>query len=1467
METSMIMSVIEEKVSNLTIKDEFRIMLLNMIGTDSGKMKYVKVEGVPEIKLFGTDTSGYLSALIDTITLYSKVNNNSSKEEKFLMSEKSSNREIMIRGYGFSNISIGSFEEIAESWGISDSEDDNEKDDADGWGDDDEEPQKSEESANDEDNKEEDGNSDDEEEDDEVNKEVSDSEKGIRKAIEEWVGRKLNPMIDMVLSAYAQVLASGFDLQRPYGVVTDGNIGYIRNNDSNRGIIAFREGENDLDKSTKVQLGDLFTNVTGCAVSDSVLYSDIANDIFECYTACGKSKYVYFYNKIIAYAYGRKVVKSKDGNIYFDYCKVNEDGRKVSISNNWSKYLNEYIRKDITLAMKDSAYVYCTSALGLKGKSYKEADNVLKSKYNELLDYLRYVAGSLSLCFVILDFKCINENPVSIRLRVCDSSKKFAKVSKDTIIGIVAEGNTGGTGSYSSGSSLNTTDSELVGVYELNHEFNHKLANGLPLFAYKALETIKSQGDEISFDSLILGQSDDGTILRNNTHGLKLGNSLFHYIIAGSRSGKGVMTLNLIVGALLSNKAVFYLDNKPDMASMLSLLAGGNTNLGPKMFAVQGQNWEDDRQLQFKPYCDGWINRKNIPIEAVSLFGEPKWEGDYGVIFYLRALSLVMGIIFARGRDGGSGHSSDPEFNGSNGIFLICDEINKLQDGFLEEGRTMSKLVTNMPPIQRTYTDCIQKLESSYDSANSEDAKKSDVDKFKSAKADVETCLSAAGFYAVSMINMLKDNIGYINGKSKAGFLPKEKSLSDIVVIGQELERAPIGLSELGSITVSGRLAAKVKGATKAAIDIATIDYSVPMSHFVFSSSDAIIGYNIDHRSYLAQESPTSRAYKKLDEDASNFCYLPSLNIEYGKAPAKILTEGKANKSENVYFKPYLILNDCDEDNSSESGYVNQMLERVSKAGITKEEMLAAYGDGNGHFNKAIGMPEYLAMLGVNDIPERLQRGAKIADLVLSKYVGYQDDGSGRPLWLQFVTDLRPEWMLSITDIVGMCCNDTTNVQKGRTNPILKEYYSYVDFVNSHSEYGIVDNTMSRDGAVYTDENGEVQYDVSGYESNSRQDFEAEDDDYGDYSEQSQQARMDNVFNDSESEDGKDTEDDDSFDLDIFETNENEGQSGNIKSKVSEGESNVNTNSKEIAQMISFLIENGYISQSEYKINPAVNGVDCGYQRTDNVAEFSGSEFDSFEQNSEGELTADSMADLMYLVTKRVDKEFGGLSRVTSLEVVGGALVVNGTVFRTKISKDCIGKLPLDIRRKINSGNLADLFNFAVLKKMKSLRTLKFDSKDFIYEIVGEELGYGNTLGVNNFFDDVKSLQTLIIGKERFTRDTYKDDMKKSDTFYYQSKSSKVSNWCNNFLSKRTKKSWAFTKNCFNNKNHGLFTKTLGVVFGTAITAAVGTMAVGAKAVDAVNRTTDRGARVNSDGKVKRGLGAFARGVKDLFSE
>ena len=108
------------------------------------------------------------------------------------------------------------------------------------------------------------------------------------------------------------------------------------------------------------------------------------------------------------------------------------------------------------------------------------------------------------------------------------------------------------------------------GILDLNIIYNNKRYSENIMYAHEVLDSIFNQGIEPSWSRVILGKGLDG---KTFTYNFKQSLKPVICLYAGSRSGKGVMTLNLLASALADGCKVFYTDGKPDSSKCLAEIA------------------------------------------------------------------------------------------------------------------------------------------------------------------------------------------------------------------------------------------------------------------------------------------------------------------------------------------------------------------------------------------------------------------------------------------------------------------------------------------------------------------------------------------------------------------------------------------------------------------------------------------------------------------------------------------------------------------------------------------------------------------------------------------------------------------------------------------------------------------------------------------------------------------------------
>ena len=198
----------------------------------------------------------------------------------------------------------------------------------------------------------------------------------------------------------------------------------------------------------------------------------------------------------------------------------------------------------------------------------------------------------------------------------------------------------------------------------------------------------------------------------------------------------------------------------------------------------------------------------------------------------------------------------------------------------------------------------------------------------------------------------------------------------------------------------------------------------------------------------------------------------------------------------------------------------------------------------------------------------------------------------------------------------------------------------------------------------------------------------------------------------------------------------------------------------------------------------------------------------------------DSYDKMVEIISEDLIKKFGGVHRIFSLKVVGGAIIVNGYYYRCRVKDMFARNIPYDIRREINSGSIDKLFDYGYINKMQHIRDLEFDSISFVYDYVSGPLGFGNSINVPMFFERFKSLQVLTIGNNRFNRSDYLEKSKGNDLFYSPKTGRILAEAVESRLGVWNRSVWGWTKRvCADRHKKGWQRAAAGVVGGTTAAA------------------------------------------------
>lgn len=214
-----------------------------------------------------------------------------------------------------------------------------------------------------------------------------------------------------------------------------------------------------------------------------------------------------------------------------------------------------------------------------------------------------------------------------------------------------------------------------------------------------------------------------------------------------------------------------------------------------------------------------------------------------------------------------------------------------------------------------------------------------------------------------------------------------------------------------------------------------------------------------------------------------------------------------------------------------------------------------------------------------------------------------------------------------------------------------------------------------------------------------------------------------------------------------------------------------------------------------------------------------------FNRGVSDEDSARSYIDICQELTSDVENMFKGFENITDLAVVSDILIFNGVAYQPVLPRDYLEYLPYDIRNEVSSGCFAWLFDFSVLRKMKSLTRLKFDSSDFVYSKVRTDLHIVFDFAPAHIFKACPALQVLQIGNTVITAQDFRSH---DNLFHRQKRSEEIYNACVDKGWSATKYCWNSVKNVYRDPNRGALGKIWGITWrGVGVTVTGGATLAG----------------------------------------
>ncbi|MEC2463555.1 hypothetical protein P9X10_01390 [Bacillus cereus] len=1298
-----------------------------------------------------------------------------------------------------------------------------------------------------------------------VVEEKSDLEEEIEK--HPFIQKSVNRIIDSILDVYKKVLAGGFEIEQYFGVSTL---------DQTRGVARVTGGRGKGYESISLQI---LSHILSTEYKVNVSH----DRQFDVEAMLNSNTPIYYPMKIMEYVYGTISTVNIQDLIY----------EKYAGGSGWENYAKNYIRPNLQHFLnKGVKLIVEKEGLVEEGKlSFKD---IIKD--TELIKAgLERISRSMVTMAIIPELESSPssnfEDWASIKIRMVESTdEKLPSNQKimDNVINNIMDGvgNVGG-GEYNI-SPETRTKGGAFDVVEYVHTFDAKMANIRPLFAYQVLDSLKEKGETVDWSNIVLGKGIDGTTVTSK-EGSKVNftRQLVHNIIAGSRSGKGVMTLNILSTAIASERPVFYLDRKPDMAALFADYVGVN-NGTPNMFIVSGSAYSDSFDingvLNYDAMSSKW--RPRVP----EWWDINSYKDELGDIVYYRAIIFTLGLLLLRLYASGSNKELFDALGGPNGIAVVLDEFTNFQTNFSSKKinpRGTNGFFSKSMLLSKGTLQELEKAKDVLEDFPSMDGLKSNEKaKVREAQNLIKEIQDPKRAYCTDMLDNLDRTILKLNDAKNAGFKNAEEVMSDIFVIGQNVRINPLPNGEL----IFPRNQGKAGGLN------ASKDYNdtCVLSTFLYNfSTDWFLGYNADYPEYMLANKPDSPSKARLTQEARNFVYYKgSRDAVMGNMQVSTL------KSDGTFFKPYLILNNAKEPKplsddpatrkaqctTPEYQYVGGVImltgnewDKIRKQNVDPK---------TDELRPEIGFFDYLTSMassgGKNlDPRSSLLKSKTIADMVVHQ-MGYEGD------YLDFLMDLRPEWNFSAQCLVDAFADpETFRSGKNRMATYLEL------FGNESKQTGSIEDNEEDDFEV----GNEVEESVkpvgvvtpnlpTGNENegeiNGEVDLNVEDPNEKDEEEYEEVDLGTDMYRGT-----KQTE---------YTGEEPKFAHGMEEPPIQDPNPNASTRSERYGHVVNpsdsdIGVDNPFINPMTPPVPPVSNINSNQGNAFRNVNDIPTSELmaelekrfpnlnhdedivkpyeeevygDSTKYSAFGEtrmlryhnqpLPIDRMKDtakdeqeyytnyfdFCERITKDIVKTYGGYDGVESLFVKDGSLIINNQKYSKRIPDASLKGLPVDKVQQINNANYAHVFNFAHITKMKRLAYMSIDSKDFTYTKVRQDLGIRGEFDALTLFRNVENLYYLSIGGQKYERDTLEEDIARSSNMFRSARKRElIANDMENWGTRSVNKSWDSTKNMYKRKGWGY------KVGGTAmlgVTAVSGAVLLGLKSA--------------------RGL---SKGIKDLF--
>lgn len=332
----------------------------------------------------------------------------------------------------------------------------------------------------------------------------------------------INNKVDDLIESYSALYKVCYENSRPKGVLTP------------EGIYTLSGTLMSVDDESRAELSTVYRVIEECLGKlDGVSRFNSKVSPTKLEETSGKPLYINYH---LANMYG-----------YF--------GGRSKKSTSFSEFIS-YIKSRTIKVLKN---IVNTLPEDVKEKNREEVEGII----------LQYIAN-LKNCILVDDY----QPGVVLKLRICVDSavypQEYNTLKEDAFRNVIEQGYL-----FKRKAEVSSPSRDHDVIY-MNFVVDAQSYYNAPLFAYEALPVLQDQGISLSWNNILIGKNTKDEYVFG-----KFGaeQKTMYNILAGSGSGKGVMTLNLLASALASNMPVIYGDCKPDMSRVLWDVAGGRNVL------------------------------------------------------------------------------------------------------------------------------------------------------------------------------------------------------------------------------------------------------------------------------------------------------------------------------------------------------------------------------------------------------------------------------------------------------------------------------------------------------------------------------------------------------------------------------------------------------------------------------------------------------------------------------------------------------------------------------------------------------------------------------------------------------------------------------------------------------------------------------------------------------------------------